>query len=235
MKERDHHRVLQDEFEEEKAAVEAIDVSEAPNLVEGIRAKIMEAATNLPRPRTLKQTMGEEAREDSEATIQLGGPVAESSMVPGGIDAGVPSATRRIESARLVEQEPVAGDTEAEIFVEEESAAGAEQVAGDLEDLAIGGKMTPDKKNSKELDFASWKKLVGYSDSEEEAAPMEDVDAGNRGNVASNDQELTMVARAGDVIDVDTDSSDEENVAGPRDPFYRRYVKEKGIVFESSS
>ena len=87
--------------------------------------------------------------------------------------------------------------------------------------------MTADKKNSK--------KLVGYSDSEEEAAPMEDVDAGNRGNVASNDQELTMVARAGDVIDVDTDSSDEENVAGPRDPFYRIWVKQRGIVFESSS
>ena len=86
--------------------------------------------------------------------------------------------------------------------------------------------MTPDGKNSK--------KLVGYSDSEEEAAPMEDVDAGNRGNVASNDQELTMVARAGDVIDVDTDSSDEENVAGPRDPFYRIWVKQRGI-FESSS
>ena len=151
----------------------------------------------------------------------------ESSMVPGGIDAGVPSATRRIERTRLVEQELVAGGTEAEIIIEEESAAGSEQVAGDLEDLEIGRKMTPDRKNSK--------KLVGYSDSEEEAAPMEDVDAGNRGNVASNDQELTMVARTGGVIDVETDSSDEENVAGPRDPFYRRYVKEKGIVFESSS
>ena len=116
MKERDHHRVLQDEFEEEKAAAEAIDVSEAPNLVKGHKAKLMEAAANLPRPRTLKQTMGEEAREDSEATIQLGGPVAESSMVPGGIDAGVPSATRRIERARLVEQELVAGGTEAEII-----------------------------------------------------------------------------------------------------------------------
>merc|ERR1712155_258695 len=110
--------------------------------------------------------MGKEAGESIEATIQLGGPVAESSMAPGGIDAGVPGATRRIESARLVEQEPVAGGTETEVFVEEESAAGAEQVAGDLEDLAIGGKMTPDKKNSK--------KLVGYSDSEEEAAPMGD-------------------------------------------------------------
>merc|ERR1712155_234142 len=180
MKERDHHRVLQDEFEEEEAAVEAIDVSEAPNLVEGIRAKIMEAATNLPKPRTLKQTMGGEAGEDSAATIQLGGPVAESSIAPGEMDAGFPNVTRKIERARLVEQEPVAGGTEAEIIIEEESAAGSEQVAGGPKDLEVEEKMTPGGKNSK--------KLVGYSDSEEETAPMEDVDAGNGGNAASNDQ-----------------------------------------------
>ena len=228
MKERDHHRVLQDEFEEEKAAVEAIDVSEAPNLVEGIRAKITEAATNLPRPRTLKQTMREEAREDSAATIQLGGPVAESSIAPGEMDAGFPNVTRKIERARLVEQEPVAGGTEAEIIIEEESAAGSEQVAGGPKDLEVGEKMTPGGKNPK--------KLVGYSDSEEETAPMEDVDAGNGGNAASNDQGVTMVARTGgDVIDVETDSSDDEEGAGPRNPFYRIWVKQRGIVFESSS
>ena len=64
---------------------------------------------------------------------------------------------------------------------------------------------------------------------------MEDVDAGNRGNAASNDQEVTMVARTGgDVIDVETDSSDDEEGAGPRNPFYRIWVKQRGI-FESSS
>ena len=95
--------------------------------------------------------------------------------------------------------------------------------------------MTLDKKNSK-LDFASWKKLVGYSDSDEEAAPMEDVDAGNRGNVASNDQGVTMLARTGgDVIDVESDSSEDEEVAGPRHPFYRRWVAQQGGIFESSS
>ena len=154
--------------------------------------------------------------------------MAESSMVPGGIDAGVPSATRRIERARLVEQELVAGGTEAEMIIEEESAAGSEQVAGDPKDLEVGEEMTPGGKNPK--------KLVGYSDSEEEAAPMENVDAGNGGNAASNDQGVTMVARTGgDVIDVETDSSDDEKVAGPRNPFYRIWVAQQGGVFESSS
>ena len=228
MKERDHHRVLQEEFEEEKAAVEGIDVSEAPSLVEDIRAKITEAATNLPMPRTLMQAMGEEAREGRRATIQLGGPVAESTVAPRGMDAGFPNVTHEAERTRPVEQELVAGGTEAEIVVEEESAAELEQVAGGPRDLEVGEKMAPSEENAK--------RLVGYSDSEDETAPMEDVDAGSRGNAASNDQGVTMLAKTGgDVIDVESDSSEDDEVAGPQNPFYRRWIAQQGGIFESSS
>ena len=79
--------------------------------------------------------------------------------------------------------------------------------------------------------------LVGYSDSEEEIAPMEDADAGSGGNAASNDQGVTMLASTnrGNVIDVESDSSEDEEVAGPQNPFYRRWIAQPREVTKSSS
>ena len=115
------------------------------------------------------------------------------------------------------------------MVIEEESAAEPEQVAGGLRGLEVGKEMAPNERNAK-------MGLVGYSDSEGETAPMEDADAGSGGNAASNDQGVTMLARTGgDVIDVESDSSEDEEVAGPQNPFYRRWIAQPREVTKSSS
>ena len=244
MSERDHPRVLQEEFEEEKAAVEEIDVSEAPSLVENIRAKITEAATNLPMPRTLMQAMGGEAKECRRATIQVGGPVVESAEVkeavaPGSMDAEFPNVAHGTEGSRPVAQELVAGDTETEMVIEEEiietgnsakSAAEPEQVAGSPRGVEVEKEMAPAKSNMK-------LGLVEYSDSEGETTLMENAGAGREDKAASKDQEVTMLIRAsrGNVIDVGSDSSEDEEVAGPQNPFYRRWIAQPKEVIEPST
>ena len=66
---------------------------------------------------------------------------------------------------------------------------------------------------------------------------MEDADAGRGGKAASNDQWVTMLActNRGNVIDVESDSSEDEEVAGPQNPFYRRWIAQQGGIAESSS
>ena len=76
-----------------------------------------------------------------------------------------------------------------------------------------------------------------YSDSEGETAPMENADAGREGKAASNDQGVTMLActNRGNVIDVGSDSSEDEEVAGPQNPFYRRWIAQPKEVIEPST
>ena len=66
---------------------------------------------------------------------------------------------------------------------------------------------------------------------------MENAGAGREDKAASKDQEVTMLIRAsrGNVIDVGSDSSEDEEVAGPQNPFYRRWIAQPKEVIEPST